>query len=319
MTQLNLGESRKPRRRPVKAKPNGRTKITDSDVVADHGMSFTEKLDWLIKHPPKGSVRMKITPAMAGTMLARVRKPNRPVSAMKDKGYAWAMANKRWGDNRQPIQFDKNGDMVDGQHRCNAIIHSKTSIMMDLVFGVDPAAFDRIDIGKVRQASDIFAIEGIAHYATTAAATRLVLSYDQGKLGGGSIGAQPPGYELLSYYYELRKTLDIADSTWIASAFKTDSLAPPSPMQASHYICARLDHDEADEFFRQVADGIGFKSRSEPGYKLRGKFNQAKKDGEIFMRGGAVLGWAITAWNIYRDGKKSVLKFDKDQPFPTAR
>jgi hypothetical protein len=85
---------------------------------------------------------------------------NRPVHQSQVNKYAADMKAGRWGRHHQGIAFDKNGVLMDGQHRLWAVIESASTVMMPVTYGLDREAQLTIDSGLVRSTTDVAAIAG---------------------------------------------------------------------------------------------------------------------------------------------------------------
>lgn len=64
--------------------------------------------------------------------------------------YAKDMENGNWMENGEPIMFDINGNLINGQHRIMAIIRSGTEQWFVIVEELDPSSASTIDIGRKR-------------------------------------------------------------------------------------------------------------------------------------------------------------------------
>ena len=107
---------------------------------------------------------MLITPAIARFYLTRNLK-NRPLRERHVKKLAHLMAAGKWVLNGEPIQFDTQGRLLNGQHRLNAIILSNKSVYMLVVEGVsDPNAFATIDQNALsRGAHTVLQMNGVSN------------------------------------------------------------------------------------------------------------------------------------------------------------
>lgn len=104
-----------------------------------------------------------ITPEMAKSMLAKNMKDNRPVLKNTVHGYARQMRNGKWKLTHQGIAFDENGELVDGQHRLNAIIEANVSVLMNVTYNVHrtPGEVFTIDMGRKRTYANVATMSGI--------------------------------------------------------------------------------------------------------------------------------------------------------------
>jgi len=104
-----------------------------------------------------------ITPDMARGMLEKNMKRNRPKRQEVIKRYARIMKAGGWNLTHQGIAFDDKGELIDGQHRLEAIIMANVPIAMMVTYGVqhaDGEAFT-IDMGSKRTTQNIMLISGI--------------------------------------------------------------------------------------------------------------------------------------------------------------
>lgn len=127
--------------------------------------------------------RTIVTPEIARAWLER-NEGNRKISRSHVSQLARDMRAGKFPFNGIPIQFDRTGKMINGQHRLLACIEADTDIDVLVVYGLPPEVQETIDIGaRGRTAADILKMGG-ANYATfTAAACRTLLSE---KIGDGS-------------------------------------------------------------------------------------------------------------------------------------
>lgn len=102
---------------------------------------------------------MNITPDTARYMLGKM-KNNRALRPYKVKQYAREMQLGRWKLNNDALCFDKDGALINGQHRLNAIIMSGIAVQMMVCFGLDPNAYLTMDQGGMRSVKDLWMAEG---------------------------------------------------------------------------------------------------------------------------------------------------------------
>lgn len=101
-------------------------------------------------------------------------RPKRPAVVAK---YANLMAKGEWRFNGDTIRIDRNGVLLDGQHRLHAIVESGVAQDMIVVSGLDPDVFTTIDVGAKRSAGDALALLGVANANDRAAAAKLYLGW----------------------------------------------------------------------------------------------------------------------------------------------
>lgn len=107
--------------------------------------------------------KVLVTPQMASDWLS-FNKNNRPLRPKTVKYYALEMVEGRWRDDTgETIKFDPHHNLIDGQHRLAAIVKSEVSISLWVAYDVIPEAFQVIDSGLKRGATDVFAISSIPY------------------------------------------------------------------------------------------------------------------------------------------------------------
>lgn len=99
----------------------------------------------------------EVTPPIAADFLKRNRK-NRKLKEATLEGYTRDMKNDAWYLTHQGIAFDDDGNLIDGQHRLEAIVRSKKSVRLFVSAGW-PAngkdkTMDAVDRGAARSLAD---------------------------------------------------------------------------------------------------------------------------------------------------------------------
>lgn len=93
-----------------------------------------------------------ITPSMAKEYLEKNVK-NRPINLKTVNKYAEDMASGNWELTHQGIAFNENGELIDGQHRLQAVIKSEASVEMMVARGISNQTVN-IDRPKARSLYD---------------------------------------------------------------------------------------------------------------------------------------------------------------------
>lgn len=261
-----------------------------------------------------------ITPEMAATML-EYNTENRPCSPGTVKQYAELIRAGRWGvggnGTCEPIIFSDLPRLLSGQHRLQAIVEAGVPQRMLVVFGEPDGNFAYIDQGRRRTSGDIFAIYKVPNYVQAAAASAWIWKYENNKFAN----TPPSPQELYEFYLQHE---GLQGSMAIGRAFQDSGLAPPSMMIALHYLCARKNRKLADEFFRQVAEGVGITSKRTPAYKLRKKLLNNQASASAKLSNLLIAAFTVKSWNALRDGRAlGVLKWRTEQspsePFPRIK
>lgn len=149
-----------------------------------------------------------ITPEKAEKMLTRNTNNYRSINKKAVYDYAYEMANGDWQPNGEPIVFDEEGRLLNGQHRLNAVVKSKTSIICLVVYGI-PKTVDVYDFQKRRSLTDILKASGSvkANNSIVAAANVIVWDFKAGdavhRTSRAAVKFVEKNYELLARAHEI--------------------------------------------------------------------------------------------------------------------
>ena len=123
-----------------------------------------------------------VSPAQAQVWLENNNKKNRNLSRRNAAKIEQDIVDNRFIFTGDPIRFDKDGNLVDGQHRLHCIAKAGKSVWLIVIEGLDMDAVDRIDQGLVRSVPDILQMTG-RHVtnATTCVSIANVVSYGDPK------------------------------------------------------------------------------------------------------------------------------------------
>lgn len=183
----------------------------------------------------------KITPAKAKEYLEHNTDNYRSLSQKTVHVYAADMRNGCWQTNGEPIAFDENGTLLNGQHRLNAIIESGTSITMLVVRGVKNGT-DIYDCGRGRTIQQWGHAANLAIPTAMSSAARIIIAGFRGNAPRGTMK------DYITQHYE-----DLKEANRIATIGKKDGLGNKGAVCLCVYICRRLQmmHDDIlEEFFR---------------------------------------------------------------------
>jgi hypothetical protein len=262
--------------------------------------------------------RFLLTPRVARSLL-EVSKGRNPRGIKQNLiDYVAAMKRGNWEYNGDPIRFLENSIvMVDGQHRCKAVIISGVSIEQNFITDIQESALDKIDRGRSRCFADTLYRLKKKNTTTFQAATALVWRYESGKTL-----AKPrmPEDAVLMPVFEKYESYFNAAVPYM-NALKKEGL-PTSITVGTYAIFAGIDPAEAERFYCILKEHT-FTARSPIKYLdtyLRAQYI-AKKTSKAFDSAEAMLAHVIIAWNYYRQNiyrKPAWRRKDKDEPFPKA-
>lgn len=237
-----------------------------------------------------------ITPEMATEYLANNPR-NRPIKPGHLAFLCNELRHGRWKVNGDRIRIDKNGCLLDGQHRLTAVCVTGISIQTEIVFNLDPDVFDTIDSGAKRSPGDTLTIAGEKDGRNLAAAVCVaddLLNGGCGAFGRSSKTSNAEILEMLERHSAIR-----ASMPWRESLKR---FAPPAVSVALHYLFSLRDKQKADEFFNCISTGIGLDG-GHPALLLRDRLSvNERAKGKLSRR--YIIALFIKAWNAFIAGRQ---------------
>lgn len=113
--------------------------------------------------------RYTITPELAATLLER-NPHNRPISRREVERLKRVLEAGQWAYNGEAIKLGHSGDLLDGQHRLQAIVESGVAADALVVADLEDRIFDTLDQGRKRTGGDVLYTRGIKNHNAAAAA-----------------------------------------------------------------------------------------------------------------------------------------------------
>lgn len=240
--------------------------------------------------------------------MRRIRKPD-----PRDGWYE--IKTGKFRENGETIILTDTGRMLDGQHRCRAVILAARSITTYVVFGVPESAFASLDQGLSRNGADLAALLGFKNYHTIASVARTAIRYADGTLLSSGPATSLPN-QVLRPYFE-RNADKLALSVAVVMKHRTDlqKIITMSHAAFLYYMLAPAHAARCEEFLESLATGANlargdarllFRSRMLDLAGERHKLTQEVK-----------LALLIKTWNAhYLHEKIGVLRFRDDEIFP---
>lgn len=261
----------------------------------------------------------KITPELAQAWLQNANSHNRKLRDHHALALSRDMAAGRWHDTATPIKFDRNGVLLDGQHRLQAIVISGATIEMLVIRGLEPEVQDFMDTGLKRSVADALHLEGKIKYrhAAVASIARAVASLE----GASGFMANDPKRrptDALVLDTIRRDPEGFEEAAFVSQrAREQGGLRGGVIYGVAYYKLAKVDPEDAETFFQQLISGEDLRGGN-PIYALRQKLlitppSTASKTmrNELFF--------FIKAWNYWREKKDlRVLRWSRNEDYPEA-
>jgi len=321
------------------------------------------------RNSPKGALEKKygegiknvttlivdVTPDLARTWMANKYHKQRHLRTSKVTAYANMMKEGKWYFDGMPIRFDVNDDMIDGQHRLQALIEAGITLPFLVVSGLQTYTFLVMDSGIKRDARDVCFIAG---YDTTknvlSRFARLVVASNYGEYDY-SVALQ--GITKKVHLEDVNYVLTGEEVYWdssdkpvyfmphkkgilpllppIAEIFNTSTYGTIKSwfgagdsaflywylfLVASLGIGPTLGEEEVKDFFFKVEEGAGLDPGS-PILKLRKKLSEDKLLEPKLRRNRITkAAFFIKTWNAHREGKTMKnFRFGSEELFPAVK
>jgi hypothetical protein len=194
-----------------------------------------------------------VTPNMALDWLT-ANTNNRTISKKHVKLLAGMMERNEFHFVGDPIRFDVDGRLLDGQHRLHAIIDSETSQRFIIVRGLAPESQVYMDAGRKRSPGDQLAVAlGIRNGNRAAAIVRNYLMWRDGLLISETRTISVP--EIVTYAEDNEDL--VVDATLRASRITSASVPTSAAVCGAVYLAARrINEHDAEVFWERMADGV---------------------------------------------------------------
>ena len=251
--------------------------------------------------PKKGPVaptagRIIVTPNMATEWLEQ-NKRNRHIRQSHVDDLAQQIKNGLWKFDGATIRFDKEGNILDGQHRLWAVIESGLSIDTFVVNGLDSDVFAVIDTGIVRTSADVLSRLDMTPQERRTASTAVawIMRYRAKKCQGSMKVSNQAVFDFVS------NTPKLLNSIRFSHQFTyQERLLPKGVTCFLHFLMAKKEERQANSFFSGVFYGNDLKAGT-PAFFLRNALlvdRISKRKPRPYTQ----VGTTIKAWNHVRNG-----------------
>lgn len=234
---------------------------------------------------------LNITPEMAAFIL-KSNTNNRPVRRNNLDSLTRDMIEGRYQFNGDSVRIDKNGVLLDGQHRLMAIVESGKSQKMILVTGLEPETMKTIDSGVKRTTGDRLSLSGYRYGNSIAAVLNIIHGIAHGAEKRNLTSTE--AFEVLDRHYDIESSLTATAGCPIVAR---------SCIAAIHYIATYTGHGAfADEFIEVFKSGH-HTNPNHPARVARERIIRMKDGGRRSVVRQEQLEILTAAWENMRIGK----------------
>lgn len=239
--------------------------------------------------------RMHVSPQQAESWLAHNRN-NRTLRPQVVSRYARDMANGNWHYTGEAIKFDVEGNLLDGQHRLQAIVEAGESIETEVVTGLTRESQDLMDTGLKRSPGDMLQLHGYQYWNMMAAAAKIALGFEVGALTTRRF--VPTSAEIRQW---VEQHPSIVASCEVANALAQRADVRPSLLAYTHWVFSEIDREAADEFWGGVSTKVGL-TPGDPRLALANRMADLRRQ-RVKLPEDAYLSMIYRSWNAYRQGR----------------
>jgi hypothetical protein len=241
-----------------------------------------------------------VTPEMAAKWLLESETRQRSKRGVVSSSYGRDMAEGRWKFNGETVVFDKDHNLMQGQHRLEGVEKSGVAVLLLLVEGVEPDVMDTFDTGLPRYYHDMLKVKGLSYSVHVASISRAMWAWDRGRymmVGSGS-SERPSRAELDAY---LEENLDSIQAAAVyAERIRSMVPLPASVTGSAVIILNRINAEAAGEFFNALSYGVNLGEQN-PILVLRNHLIQVK--GRTRQSSDERRAMLFGAWNAWRAGE----------------
>lgn len=276
----------------------------DDDLFGEDGSDQQEPT--IATHPDLPGITASFemfTPEQAMLALSK-NSTNRSLKERRASGVARDILDDRWMFNGQTIVLDTDGNLLDGQHRCDGIVEADRAVWCIVVRGVPREAQATMDSGAARSVADQLHLAGMPNASLVASITRQVITWNRGEQGvAGSGNIAPTFGEVILMAKADKRIVDAA--RWVSSA---RAKAPEMKIlrQAvagfGYWLLTSGNHETGHYFMESVYTGAELKEGS-PILAFRRRITAAGQPGAEKLGAKDQIGLLITAWNAFQAGQ----------------
>ena len=271
-----------------------------------------EPSDWAPSEKEDASF-VAVTPALARQMLG-CNRGNRPVGRTQIARYTRLMREGRWRTTSDAVAFSKEGRLLNGQHRLQAILNSGTTQTMLVCTGLDPAVFHFLDYGAKRTGRDVLAVEGFSNPKELAALCRIVFDWQNGQVHLAGLQKKALHDDLLTLaraFPSLGKTIEACKTVALHAL---NELIPWPYTFFVHWAYTSGGYGGAiDAFLEALTQDIT--DPQTPASQLRRRLIE-NRDSESSLKRTKLLALVIQAANLHVLGKRQRLRMPTRFPDP---
>lgn len=266
-----------------------------------------------------------ITPAMAAAWLEVGKFHNRRLDTPLVERISGDIKAGKWLVDGNAIRFDSDGNILDGQHRLQAIIKANKKVESFVIHGLSSEVINTIDTGRIRTTSDILHFNGYLNTNALNTCARWYTSWlkESGDLNTNKFMHFKKRISSAEILGILREYPDMVGAVSRFSGCRNIAKLMGVGTAAFLYmVFNEISPTHAESFFNQMESGANLEEGS-PVLTLRTALfdKRAMKQTAGSMGILYKIAFSIRAWNAFREGRKITrIWYNADsESFPQAK
>lgn len=263
---------------------------------------------------------VQVTPKLAAEWM-EVNFMNRRIRATDVERYAADMKAGRWHLTGDPVKFDTEGVLSDGQHRLAAVVKSGITVPFYVARNLDPTARIVIDEGRKRVFSDDLAMNGQNRTVQTEALLRKILHWEKTQTVSMTGGSEKTSRAVLAERYP-----EFAQAIHRALEIANGYSKIPAGVPATGFVAWLLLRGAPEDLicrYMQILSIGSLDEQDEPLVALRDKLERDRTNAKVTGKRnntGVAVWHMIRGWNAWINGEKismyGIPKNAHKVPFP---
>lgn len=252
---------------------------------------------------------VNLTPQLAKEFLSHLPERQRQLSLRTVDRYASDLLSEQFPFTGDSIKFNIKGELIDGQHRCNAVVESEVAVPMLVIRGLGDDMIRFFDGGRSRKFSDDLRIQGYANHMMLSAVTTRLWHWEHGNYGYQEVPfvANPLYANTAPTRAMLWKTLEAHPElpevvTHANRLYRYTRNAPASVTGLTWLLLGEADVDAREKFFYELVEGPSQNGPEYPINVLRKSLNRQLSVNED-RPGHVWLAYYVKAYNAWAEGR----------------
>lgn len=250
-----------------------------------------------------------VTPELAQEYLEALPERQRSLSERSVDRYASDLLADQFPFTGDSIKFNTAGELIDGQHRCQAILAAEVAAPILVICGLDDGTIRFLDGGRTRKFPDDLKINGYANHTAVAAITTRVWNWQHGNYGYMGVPfVQNPLYANTAptraqLWQQLKEEPTLAETA--THAIRIHRYLPNAPVSViglMWWLLGQVDIDAREKFFYELTMGSEQTGPEYPINVLRRTLTRAMNPGED-REGHIWLAYFVKGYNYWAEGR----------------